>query len=148
MSDLIKPADVHRLEEMILEAPHVDLNTLHALSGMRTGIAEAYASAHSRLSGMTLAEFDKNTQQFAATPLYYLGECRGAMLVLGNEVHACVTPPWYARQAIRVINDVIDQYGEATTHATTEAGRRMVEKLGFVKDGEIYRRNAKWELKL
>lgn len=33
MSELTKPADVQRLEAMILEAPQVDLNTMHALSG-------------------------------------------------------------------------------------------------------------------
>lgn len=113
----------------------------------RLGVIEAYLSAKDRLDGMTLAEFVEKTADFEVFPLRYRGEVRGAMLVKGSEVHACVAPPWYAREAIRVINAVIEKHGEATTHATTDAGRRIVEKLGFVKCGETYRRTEKWALR-
>lgn len=95
---------------------------------------------------MSLAEFDNAVKDFEVTPLFYRGECRGAMLVKDKEVHACVTPPWYAREAIRVINAVIAKHGEATTHTTTEAGTRIIEKLGFIKDGDVYRKHTKWAL--
>lgn len=112
------------------------------VAGVRVGIPEAYRSAADRLHGMTLEQFDAATKEFEVTPLYYGGKCCGAVLVLLKEIHVCVTPPWYMRNGLRVLNSVIKLHGDATTHVDTEAGRRMVEKLGFIKDGEIYRKKT------
>lgn len=112
---------------------------------MRPGLKEAFESATGRMPSISLAEFVKFAEDFEVVPLTYRGECRGAMLVKGKEVHACVTPPWYARQALREISKIVKKYGEATTHATTEAGIRMVERLGFVKCGDTYRSTKAWE---
>lgn len=109
-------------------------------------IKSAYLAVKYRLDGMTFDQFAESVKDFEAMPLHYKGECRGAVLVRGKEVHTCVTPPWYGRQAIKIISRIVMEYGEATTHVTTEAGRRMVIKLGFVKDvdSDIYRSKKAW----
>ena len=111
------------------------------MASTRVGIREAYDATKFMLQGMTFEDFDAATKDFEVTPLYYRGECRGAMLARGPEVHACVTPPWYARQAIRVINGIIARHGYATTHTTTAAGERIINRLGFKREG-----NGTWVL--
>lgn len=115
------------------------------------GIKEAYESAESRLNGMTFEEFAEATKDFEVTPVYYSGNVIGAILVKENNVHACIKPEykgkWFGRVAVRIISEIVEKYGEAITSATTEDGRKIVEALGFVKDGEIYRSTKKWALK-
>lgn len=115
------------------------------------GLKEAYESAKDRLNGMTFEQFEDATKDFEVTPVYYVGEVIGAILVKENHVHACIKPEfkgkWFGRVAVRIISEIVEKYGEALTSATTEDGRKIVESLGFVKDGEIYRSTKKWALK-
>lgn len=114
------------------------------------GLREAYQS----LADRTTESFDQ-FKQFSSFceihPQYVGGVCCGAVLVFGSEIHACILPwakgLWFSRRAIRLLNAVIAKHGKATTRATTDEGRRFVESLGFVADGEIYRRNRQWDLK-
>lgn len=112
------------------------------------GLKEAYESAENRLNGMSFNEFQEAVKDFDVTPVYYNKEVIGAILVKLNHVHACIKPEfkgkWFGRVAVRIISRIINQYGEAITSATTEDGRKIVEALGFVKDGEIYRSKKTW----
>jgi hypothetical protein len=114
------------------------------------GLKEAYESAKDRLNGMTLDEFVEETKDFEVTPVYYGGEVIGAILVKERHVHACIKPEfkgkWFGRVAVRIISEIVEKYGEALTSATTEDGIKIVESLGFVKDGDIYRSSKKWAL--
>lgn len=115
------------------------------------GLREAYESAAIRLGAMTFDQFAAAVADMTVHPIFADGKVCGAVLVRGSEIHACVLPwaagKWFGRRAARVLNAVIDKHGEATTQATTQAGRRFVEALGFIKDGEIYRSTKKWALK-
>lgn len=110
----------------------------------------AYQSAADRLDGMTFSAFAAGAEPFEVHPVRVNGRMCGAVLVLGSEIHACVLPSargrWFGRQEAALLNRVIEQYGEATTSATTEDGRRFVERLGFINDNGIYRSTKKWAL--
>jgi hypothetical protein len=113
------------------------------------GVKEAYESAQDRLNGMTLEQFAYLVKDFEVTPVYYSGAVIGAILVKENNVHACIKKEykgkWFGRVALRIISRIVKEYGEAITSATTPDGIKIVETLGFVKDGEIYRSKRTWE---
>lgn len=115
------------------------------------GVIEAYESAKDRLNGMTFDEFKDYTKDFEVIPMYADGKVCGALMIHENHIHACILSwaegKWFSRKAARVLNRVIEQFGEAITSATTEKGRAFVLALGFTKDGEIYRSSKKWELR-
>jgi hypothetical protein len=115
---------------------------------LRAGLVEAYQSVAPRMPGLSLAEFDRRTVHFDVHVLKVDGSVCGALMVHGNEIHACVLPwakgRWFSRHAARVLNGLIDQFGEVTTSATTQDGRRFVLALGFEPHGGIYRSNKKW----
>ena len=115
------------------------------------GLKEAYESMQDRLQGMTFEQFEKETKDVEVTPVYYSGQVIGAMLVIKNNVHACIKPEfkgkWFGRVALRVISNIIDKYGEAISSATKEDGHKILISLGFIKDGNIYRSKRKWDLK-
>jgi len=114
------------------------------------GLIEAFESTKDRIN-ITYEQFKEDTKDFEITPVYYKNEVIGAMLVKENHVHACIKPQykgkWFGRVALRVISKIIEEYGEAITSATTEDGRKIVESLGFIKDGDVYRSTKKWALK-
>lgn len=99
---------------------------------------------------MSLAEFVEKTIWFEVHAMRVDGRVCGALLIDGNEIHACIESwavgKWFGRQAAAILNSVIDYYGEAITRATTGKGVDFVLALGFVKDGEIYRSTKKWVL--
>lgn len=111
----------------------------------------AYQSAAPRLGGMTFPAFAAALSSFEVHPVHARGRLCGAVLVHGKEIHACVMPwargRWFGRAEAALLNRVIDEYGEATTSATTEQGREFVERLGFIKHGNIYRSSKKWASK-
>lgn len=115
------------------------------------GLKEAYESAKERLNGMTFDQFKEAVKDFKVHPMFCGGKLCGAVLVRENNIHACIEPwaekKWFGRKAGKILNRIIDQYGEAITTATTDKGKQFVERLGFEKDGEIYRGRKKWELK-
>jgi hypothetical protein len=58
----------------------------------------------------------------------------GAVLVIGPEVHACIKSGfgrWMLKKQLRILADVIDRHGYATTATTTDEGEAFVERLGF-----------------
>jgi hypothetical protein len=114
------------------------------------GLRESFESAQDRLN-ITYEQFKEDTKDFEVTPVYYRNKVIGAMLVSGNNVHACIKPEykgkWFGRVALRVISNIVEKYGEAITSATTEDGIKIVEALGFIKDGDVYRSTKKWVLK-
>ncbi|WP_208281463.1 hypothetical protein [Massilia oculi] len=114
-------------------------------------LALAYQSAADRLGGMSFEEFVAATAEFEVHPVHAGGRLCGAVLVHGAEVHACVLPwargRWFGKSEAALLNRVIDQHGEATTSATTEAGRRFVERLGFINDNGTYRSTKRWASK-
>lgn len=111
----------------------------------------AYESCKDRLNGMTYEEFEQLTKPFEVHPMYADGKMCGAVLVINNHIHACILSwaegKWFSRRAAKILNRIIDKYGEAITSATTEKGRAFVLGLGFVQDGEYYRSSKKWVLK-
>ena len=81
-------------------------------------------------------------------PIYVNGETAGALIVKDCDIHACVLPQfkgkWLTRKELRIMDSVIEKYGHVQTTATTEEGQYFVTRLGFVRDGDIYRRYTKW----
>lgn len=100
---------------------------------------------------MTFEEFEQATSGFEVTPMYVDGKISGAVIVKENHIHACILPEysgrWFSRKAAKILNRIIEKYGEATTSATTPDGEKFVLGLGFIKDGDIYRSKKKWESK-
>lgn len=100
---------------------------------------------------MTFSTFAAAVSSFEIHPVHACGRPCGAVLVHCKEVHACVLPwargRWFTRKEAELLNRIIDAHGEATTSATTDQGRVFVERLGFIKDGKIYRSSKKWALK-
>ena len=84
-------------------------------------------------------------------PIQVDGKVAGAVLINGPEMHACVLPfarkRWFTRRFHRLIDGIIEKHGYAQTHASTELGRQFIERLGFVRYGESYRKDKKWESK-
>jgi hypothetical protein len=105
-------------------------------------VEAAYESALDRLGAVTLAEFREALIGCIVHPVTVAGEVAGAVIVKGSEVHACILPwahkRWFGRGQARILNNIIARHGRATTQATTEAGRRFVERLGFTLDGDKY----------
>lgn len=81
-------------------------------------------------------------------PVVVQGEIAGALLTNGADIHACILPEykgrWLTRKELRVLNQIIENYGYAQTSATTLDGEYFVKRLGFVKHGEVYRKERKW----
>jgi len=100
---------------------------------------------------MTLNEFFSVTDKCNIVAIKHDSKIVGGMLIYCNEVHCCVDPElkgkWFGRVALRVINEIIDKYGEVISRATTEDGHKILIALGFRQDGEIYRSTKKWALK-
>jgi hypothetical protein len=110
----------------------------------------AYESARDRMPGVTFEQFAAEVAGFDVHPVKARGRLCGAILVRGNEMHPCVMPwafgYWFGRAEAALLNQIIDTHGEATTTATTEEGRRFIERLGFINDNGIYRSTRKWAL--
>lgn len=89
-----------------------------------------------------------NFYEFAKTcdiyPIEVAREVVGGMFVHDKDVHVCVLPKaigkWSRKCHLRILQSVIDKHGYAQTSATTQAGVDFVEKLGFVKFGDVYRK--------
>lgn len=100
---------------------------------------------------VSLDQFRELTSKWKCHPVVVGGEVAGAVLVNGPDVHACVLPfahrRWMGKWALELVNEIIDAHGYAQTHATTDAGRRFVTRMGFQPHGNAYRRTKKWESK-
>lgn len=117
-------------------------------AGVTEALRLAYESARGRLDGVTFEQFVEAVADFEVHPAHARGRLCGAVLVRGREMHVEVLPwargQWFNRQHAALISRVIETHGEATTTATTEEGRRFVERLGFINDNGIYRSTKKW----
>lgn len=103
----------------------------------------AYESLVDRAS-VSLAQFMSYCAGWSVVPLDVDGKPVGALLICGPEIHACVIKEahgrWMSKRVLRVLGQVIDSYGYATSRAQTEAGHQFLKRLGFVeydRDGEI-----------
>lgn len=105
-----------------------------------THIEAAYLSAADRLQGIGVDEFARRVASMDVHPVDVDGRPAGAVIVCGNEVHACVLPEfkgrWFGRRMLVILRCVIEKHGKAITSATTEEGRRFVERLGFKQEGD------------
>lgn len=112
------------------------------------GLMEAYQSAKPRLNGMTFRQFKEAAKGFDVNPIIYKGKPIGAILVRDELIHVCVLPQyagrWLKRCHIDVLNAIIEKHGRAVTQATTESGIAIVERFGFVKQGDFYVKGEKW----
>ena len=117
----------------------------------RQAMLMAFESVAPRAPGVSFEQFTAAAAECHVHPVRARGRLCGAVLVRGCEIHACVLPwargRWFGRAQAALLNRVIAQHGEAITTATTEEGRRFVERLGFIQDNEIYRRSTPWALK-
>ena len=113
---------------------------------MTDAIQAAYMSAADRLGAVSLADFREAVKSCEVHPVVVQGSIAGAVIVKGPEVHACILPwahkRWFGRAQARILNGIIKAYGYATTTATTDAGRKFVEQLGFKKTAQGYRKEV------
>lgn len=103
-------------------------------------IAAAYESARDRMPGVSLEQFRAFAAGCDVHEIRVDGQTAGAIIVRGDEIHACVLPwacgRWMSRRTLSVLRGVIQQHGQAVTSATTEAGRQFVRRLGFRQQGD------------
>jgi formylglycine-generating enzyme required for sulfatase activity len=100
---------------------------------------------------ITYKQFQDFASDCEVNEVYVDGLPAGALIVKGPEIHACILPEfkgrWLTRKELRIMNSVIEKHGYAQTSATTPEGAFFVERLGFEKHGESYRRHSKWAWK-
>lgn len=99
---------------------------------------------------VSFSDFARLVEGWDVHPVRLDGRTVGAVLVKGPEIHACIASGfgrWFRREQAAILNAVIDRYGYAQTQATTQAGIRFVQRLGFKRHGDSFRRETKWELK-
>lgn len=105
-------------------------------------LAQAFKSIACRVPGLRWMEFEAAASRCDVHPVVVGGEIAGAVLVDGPELHACVMPwaigRWMRKEHLKLIDVVIEKHGKAVTSATTEAGKRFVERLGFLPNGDKY----------
>ena len=113
----------------------------------RAALDAAWQSLQDRTSAPRSA-FDEATAGATVHAVEIDGRISGALVVIGAELHACVKPGafgrWLHRPALRVLRDVVDAYGRATTsvQAHCGAGVQFVQRLGFRevgRDGGVIR---------
>lgn len=111
-----------------------------------TALEAAYESLKDRWPG-TFAQFCEAAQGWEVHAVTLDGRTVGAIAVNGPEIHACIAEGfgrWFRKEQAEILNDVIEKHGYAQTRATTEAGRRFVQRLGFEPHGDAFRRYTKW----
>jgi hypothetical protein len=111
-------------------------------------VRAAYDSLSDRAPWVSFEDFERFAEKCEVHPIVVGGQCAGALVVQGPEIHACILPwahkRWLNRTALSIMNEVISKHGKAITRATTEAGRQFVERLGFKPEGDIYVRSAQY----
>jgi hypothetical protein len=97
----------------------------------------AYLSAKDRLD-ITEEEFLKAVESWEVYPVN-----GGAVLINGEEIHACVIPEyfgrWLTKKTLReTLGKVLEKYGRAITRMASgnKAGAKFVSRLGFQKKEE------------
>jgi hypothetical protein len=91
------------------------------------------------MPGVSLEAFAKALDGAQVHPVNVDGECVGAVIVSGCEIHACVLPSargrWFKREHATILDGVLRKYGVASTSATTDQGVAFVQRLGFRQFG-------------
>jgi Zn-finger nucleic acid-binding protein len=112
-----------------------------------TPLEAAWLSVSTRLP-IEFEAFSYAVDLWDLHPVVVQGETAGALLTKGPEIHACILPEykgrWLTRKELRILNQIIEKHGYAQTSATTLDGEYFVNRLGFVKHGEVYRKERKW----
>lgn len=100
-------------------------------------LALAFVSAEARLPQMNFPQFVSSLENWEVHPVVVDHEVVGAVLMFGPEIHACISDGygrWLTKGVLRkTLWGVLDEYGYATTSATTSAGIEFVTRLGFVE---------------
>ena len=115
-----------------------------------TPLEAAWESLKDRAPDWSFEQFKKDAKDYEVVPVVVNNRLAGAIMVNGPEIHACILPfahrRWFNKWSAGVLNRVIEKHGFAQTHATTEAGKAFVKRLGFElqPDGSFTRR-TKWE---
>jgi len=110
-------------------------------------LRDAYLSAKDRFD-LTEEEFLKAVESWEVYPVK-----GGAVLIKGEQIHACVLPEafgrWVTKKAIReTLGKVLEEHGRAVTSVKlgNVVGERFVARLGFQKIEE-QKGIGIWELK-
>jgi hypothetical protein len=102
-----------------------------------THLEAAFASLTQRAPSLTYAQFAAQVGAMRVVPVDVDAKPAGAVIVHGDEIHACVLPwargRWLSKRILRVLADVIREHGRAVTRAATSEGVQFVERLGFVR---------------
>lgn len=102
-------------------------------------VAKAFQAASDRMPGVSLEAFADALAGAQVHPVSVDGECVGAVIVRGCEIHACVLPSargrWFGRAQAAILDGVLKKHGVASTSATTAQGVAFVQRLGFRQFG-------------
>lgn len=103
----------------------------------------AYSVLKDRLPpDWTLDHFASKSARFNFLPVTVRGECVGAIIYSGHEVHAAIQPEargrWFGKRVSRWLSDRLHQYGKLTTKVVTgyRMGHAFAHRLGFVICGK------------
>lgn len=100
-------------------------------------LALAFVSAEARLPQMDFPQFVSSLANWEVYPVVVDHTVVGAVLTYGPEIHACISDGygrWLSKRVLRnTLERILDEYGYATTSATTPAGEQFVKRLGFVE---------------
>lgn len=107
---------------------------------MDLAVIKAYEATAPRMPGVTLQQFAQSLADAVFHPVHVRGECVGAVVVKGCEIHACVLPAfkgqWFGKKHLAILAAVLKKYGVACTKATTDEGIAFVRRLGFRQFGD------------
>lgn len=100
-------------------------------------MSAAYESAKDRMP-LTEEQFKATFANWDCHPVKVKGQVVGAVLIGGNQIHACIKPEgfrrWLTKGVLeRTLWEVIKTHGNAITSVTSdnEAGAKFVSGLGF-----------------
>lgn len=114
-------------------------------SGWNSSLAEFVYNAVSYRVHLPKSEFLEQLKEWELKPVEVDGKLAAVCMVKGNEVHVAVSKDhmgrWLNRGTIKaILGEIIAEHGQAHTSVSygNEAGRRFVERLGFVPDSITY----------
>lgn len=97
----------------------------------------AYQSAAERMPQIDFPRFVRYMEKWDVYPIHVDHCIVGAVLTYEAEIHACINDgygKWLSRRVLKdTLEKILDEYGYATTCAFTDAGRKFVDRLGFVE---------------
>ncbi len=103
--------------------------------------AVVFGIMRDRMPFVTMDDFLAKTSGFEFLPVTVGGECVGAIMRRGPELHAAVLPSargrWLGRRALAIIAETIGECGRATTAVMDDhrPGHDFALRLGFKRAG-------------